>query len=129
MSAHFVSVLLTASVLTRLLQIFYRPLALYLPTILMRIVATLSKFVLVRRYLLNISRFNTTACIRGLRLLLLNYCVDLILQPLVLLKDLIVAFNLLLVGVYILNDIDFAAIKLRDMDICLTITCRTKHVL
>ena len=95
----------------------------------MRVVATLSKFVLVWRYLLNISRFNTTTCIRGLRLLLLNYCVDLILQPLVLLKDLIVAFNLLLVGVYILNDIDFAAIKLRDMDICLTITCRTKHVL
>ena len=104
MSAHFVSVLLTASVLTGLLQIFDGPLTLYLPTILMRIVATLPKFVLVRRYLLNISRFDTTAGVRVLRLLLLNYCVDLILQPLVLLKDLIVAFNLLLIGIYILNE-------------------------
>lgn len=64
----------------------------------------------------------------GLRLLLLNYSVNLILQALVLLEDLIVTFDLFLVCANILDNIDAAAVELRNVNVGLAAT-RTVHVL
>jgi len=64
-----------------------------------------------------------------LRLLLLDHSVDLVLQPLVLLKHLIIAFYLLLVGINILNNIDAAAVKLGNMNIGLAAPSIAQHVL
>lgn len=64
----------------------------------------------------------------GLRLLLLNYSVNLILQALVLLEYLIVTFYLFLVRANILDNIDAAAVELRNVNVGLA-AARTVHVL
>lgn len=64
----------------------------------------------------------------GLRLLLLNDSVDLIMQALILLEYLVVALDLLLVCVDVLDNVDAATVELRDVDIGLT-AASAVHVL
>jgi hypothetical protein len=64
----------------------------------------------------------------GLRLLLLYDSVYLIVQTLILLEYLVVALDLLLVCVDVLDYVDAAAVELRDVDIGLAATSAV-HVL
>ena len=101
MRSYFVApILLTTSVLRTMLEVLDGCLTLYLRTVL---VCTLFILILVGRHLLNVGLDAL-----GLRLLLLNHCVYLIMHRLILLEYLVVTLNLFLVCVYVLDNVDAA---------------------
>jgi hypothetical protein len=123
MRSHLVlPILLTASVLgsATMLKVLDRAFALNLRAVLVR---TLLVLILVGWNLLDVC-FDTV----GLRLLLLYDSVNLIVQTLILLEYLVVALDLLLVCVDVLDYVDAAAVELRDVDIGLAATSAV-HVL
>lgn len=113
-------ILLTASVLGTVLEVLDRALILDLCAVLRRALFVL---VLVGRHLLHIG----LVPIR-LRLILLYHSVYLILQALVLLKYLIVTFNLFLIRVDVLDYVDAATVQLCDVNVRLT-AASAVHVL
>ena len=113
-------ILLTASVLGAMLEVLDGALALDLCAVLRRALFVL---VLVGRHLLHVRLVPV-----GLRLILLNDSVYLILQALVLLEYLIVAFYLFLVRVDVLHYVHPAAVQLRDVNVRLA-AASAMHVL